>query len=78
MLAQEKSVDVVMTLHEGSERGPLVPCHYSSPKDPPNQELVPAAAFCLLPKSALKSGTKYTVVAEIVGEGQRKVWSFRT
>jgi hypothetical protein len=78
MRATGRTDAVVMTLHEGGERGPVVDCHYSTPLQPTNKECVPHHCFGLIPKAALKANTTYTVIADVPGELGRLVWSFKT
>jgi hypothetical protein len=70
----EKSERVAMTLLEGKR---VVPCHFLSPENPVNLDIVPARAYCLIPKQHLKAGTRYRVEATIEGT-DRLAWSFKT
>ena len=74
----EDMVDVTMTLHEGKRGGSVVPCHDSTPARPSNPELAPANAYCLIPRSHLRPGTRYVVVAKIVDPAREIVWDFTT
>ena len=69
-----------MSLREGQELGPLLPCLFSSPQLPGNPQLVPDRAWCLIPKQALKSGTDYFVEATIEWQEEEEIlrWWFRT
>jgi len=71
-------VDLLMEVREGGAHGSLVDCHYSTPGKPTNPLLAPPKAFCLIPKSPLKSGVTYWVRAVFMGEGKEMTWSFRT
>lgn len=77
MKALGRSDEVQMALHEGSESGMVVECWYSTPANPTNKDLVPAHSFALIPKAPLKSGTLYTVVAQVPQLGEL-AWSFKT
>ncbi len=67
-----------MTLHEGNRGGPVVPSHFSSPGKPTNPDVAPSHAYCLLPKSHLRPGTSYVVVAKITEPDKEIVWRFTT
>jgi hypothetical protein len=70
---------ITMRLHTQSASGPEVPCHLSTPENPTNIEIAPAATACLIPKSRLAPSTRYFVVAELTGNTvERLVWSFTT
>jgi hypothetical protein len=71
----EQSAEVVMKLFDDKTE---VPCYFSSPNHPTNVELAPGNAYCLIPKSALKPKTQYTVRADWVGTAKKLSWSFRT
>ncbi len=70
--------DLTMTLHEGDREGKAVPCHYSSPMNPTNPELVPGYSYCLMPKAHLKAKQRYTVVCRGFDDDTEEVWSFTT
>lgn len=77
--AGTRPAEVRMSLHAGtSADAPAVPCHFSTPSDPTNPELAPAATWCLIPKLPLKKRSTYTVVVEIVSEGQTNTFRFKT
>jgi hypothetical protein len=71
-------VELRMVLREQNERGPEVPCWFTSPQAPRNPDLVPADAACLIPKAALRRGTTYHVELELVGENVKQSWTFKT
>ena len=75
---EEMTRDIVMTLHLGKASGPEVPCHFSTPDEPTNPELSPDHAWCLIPKAHLKGTARYTVVARLLPDNDRYVWSFET
>jgi hypothetical protein len=57
--------------------GAEVACWFSSPAKPTNLDCNPPGAWCLIPKSPLDSGVKYTVVAT-GSDGKNVVWTFAT
>jgi uncharacterized protein YkwD len=71
----QPSPEITLRLFEGKTE---VPCWFSSPSKPTNPQLVPANAWCLIPKGPLKSGASYTVSAEWYSGGKKVDWSFRT
>ena len=71
-------IDLVMTLRENNERGPEVPCWFSSPQAPSNPQVAPANTFCLIPKAPLKKGANYFVTAKFISESTILHWVFRT
>lgn len=78
MRADRSAPIVEMSLHEGGENGPTIACWFSSPQQPLNPDCAPMDAFCLIPKSPLRAGTKYTVVARMPTEPRELVWSWKT
>ncbi len=74
----EMGRDIEMSLHLGTAKGPVVDCHFSTPGNPTNPDLAPKSAWCLLPKNHLSKGQKYTVVATVLPDDTRIVWSFTT
>jgi len=75
----DKPYTVVMELYEGTRRAANhVDCYFSSPEKPTNPDLAPKRSFCLIPKTALKPRTGYTVVATFRDNGTELVWTFRT
>ena len=69
-----------LRLYEGSDVNPSheVPCYYSTPSKPSNPELKPEGAYCLIPKSPLKSFNRYTVCAKDLFSDKRFTWCFTT
>jgi hypothetical protein len=77
--AKPGSHSIQMTLYKGkSESGKIVPCYFITPDAPLSTVLAPENAYCLIPKTALKSGQTYTVVAECGELQKRMVWNFKT
>jgi len=75
-------VDIAMKLFEGDRE---VECHFSSPSEPSNPESAPGGAWCLIPKTFLKSKTEYRVVADwhnsnkkTTSVAKRVEWKFKT
>jgi uncharacterized protein YkwD len=74
---------IVMRLTKG---GAEVPCWFTAPHAPLNPELVPAGAYCLIPKAPLAPNSEYTVHAEKLVEEtaagtvipRNLTWRFRT
>lgn len=75
---------IEMKLLDGKD---VVECWFSSPQKPSNPEHAPEGAWCLIPKSPLKPGTLYKVIAEWkigramdgkTNAGQYHEWTFRT
>lgn len=66
-----------MSLHVGRSDGPPVDCHFSSPFEPTNPDLVPDNVFCLIPEARLQPNATYVVVVQFP-LGERMQWSFRT
>ena len=70
---------VRLHLHRTSVDGPLVDCHFTSPHAPLTRELVPEAAWCLIPEQRLIAATEYVIVAEWeAGIRPPAQWSFTT
>jgi hypothetical protein len=71
--------DVTMKLYAGTKRGGSeVPCHYSTPRKPTNDQCVPQWAYCLIPKQTLAASAAYTVVATGMPGGGEFAWTFTT
>jgi hypothetical protein len=75
---KNRVVRVDVSLHAGSEGGPVVDCHVSTPDAPSNPELAPAGTWCLIPKEPLRGGATYTVVVELPDEGTSVTSKFKT
>ena len=71
-------IDALIRLDGKPSAEDLVPCHLSTPWNPTNPELAPDGAACLIPKTALKPATTYTVEARGLTGGRMLRWSFRS
>lgn len=67
--------DIELALFQGETP---VECHVSTPSKPTNIELAPRGAWCLIPKSPLIDGRRYTVRARWIGATRSLSWSFDT
>ncbi len=70
--------EATFALHVGTEKGPLVEAHVSTPSKPTNPDLAPAESYCLIPKSRLKPNTKYFAHFIPPEGGPGTTWSFTT
>jgi hypothetical protein len=68
---------IEVRLREGSDRGPEVACHVSTPLAPSNPDLKLSDAWCLIPKAPLKPGTTYAATAQW-SSGRKIAWAFKT
>jgi uncharacterized protein YkwD len=75
---QDLVLDVSLRLFEGAAEGTEVACWFLSPDQPYFPELAPGNAWCLIPRTKLRRGTRYTVVAECVSPAMTLTWSFET
>jgi len=73
--AQDASV--VLTLYIDGDEEP-VDCHFISPTTAKFDRLIPANAYCLIPKERLESSTTYRVVAEVPELAETWEWTFET
>lgn len=75
--ADRQTIELEMTLRDGTAEGAEVPCWFSTPQNPTNPDLAPPGCFALIPKARLRSGATYTVIAKFA-TGRKLEWSFRT
>ena len=70
-----QDASIVMSLFEGDEP---VDCHFISPTTAKFDRLIPANAYCLIPKDRLDANTTYRVVAEVPELEETWAWTFQT
>jgi hypothetical protein len=73
--ADQPAAEISMHLLEGKTE---VECWFSTPSKPTNPYAVPRDAWCLIPKTALKANTSYTVVADWYQPTKTVSWTFKT
>jgi hypothetical protein len=78
LAAQDRELDIRLSLHEWDEKERAVACWFVTPEQPFQPELAPPNTWCLIPRKRLKASTKYGVVVAGRSAPPGLSWTFET